>query len=223
VIPAYNAGRFIAEALDSIFRQSGFSLDVIVVDDSSTDATPQAVADYGRGVRLRSVPHAGAAAARNAGVRLAEGKYLAFLDADDVWTPLKLERQIRLLTTPPGADMVFGYCQDFHDPALTPGERSQIPCRPDPYPLQAPDTCLLERETFLRIGDFPEVEAGESVAWCGWAQTLGSRIAVLPETCVLRRMHLHNTTRDRRSLAGYPAAAKWLLDRRRQAKGTVKA
>jgi glycosyltransferase involved in cell wall biosynthesis len=94
VIPVFNGARFLAEAVDSVLAQTFADLEIIVVDDGSTDATP-AVAE-GFGSRLRYVRQAnrGVAAARNTGLGMAAGTYVAFLDADDVWLPRKIERQI---------------------------------------------------------------------------------------------------------------------------------
>jgi glycosyltransferase involved in cell wall biosynthesis len=218
VVPVHNGERFVCEAIDSAFQQAGFSLEVIVVDNLSIDRTQEVVAAaFGDSVILASEPHPGVAAARNAGVRLASGTYLAFLDADDVWSPGKIERQIHELRTRPGVDLVFSHCQEFHDSALTPEERARFTCRPEPYAFLAASTCVLKREVFLRVGDFPDVRTGEFFAWYGWAQSLGLGTFVLPEVLVRRRVHGKNTSLDRAALSAYPAAAKWLLDRRRQA------
>jgi len=216
VIPVYNGEGYIREAIESVFLQTGLSLEVIVVDNLSSDSTWDVVGAYGGGVILASEKRRGAAAARNTGVRLATGKYLAFLDADDVWLPGKLERQVGKLAALPGRNLVFGHCQEFHDPGLSAEQRAQFACRSHPYAFLAPSACILEREVAQRIGEFPEVTAGEFIAWYGWAQSLGIGTSVIPEVCVRRRVHAQNTTRDRQTLAGFPLAAKWLLDRRRQ-------
>jgi glycosyltransferase involved in cell wall biosynthesis len=192
--------------------------EVIVVDNLSTDRTCEVVASsYGDRVVLASEPHPGAAAARNRGARLASGTYLAFLDADDLWLPEKLERQISVLRSQPDVDVVFTHCQEFHDRDLGEEERMRFPCRPDPYPCVLASSVLLKRETFRRVGDFPDLRGGEFIAWFGWAQTLGLRSLAMSDVLVRRRVHGRNSSLDRIVLSSYPAAAKWLLDRRRQA------
>jgi len=94
VIPAYNCGRFIGEALDSVFDQDYPALEVIVVDDGSTDETCDVVARYGSSVALVRQRNSGAAVARNEGMRRARGEYVALLDADDLWLPGKLRLQV---------------------------------------------------------------------------------------------------------------------------------
>jgi glycosyltransferase involved in cell wall biosynthesis len=218
VIPVRNGERFVAEAIDSAFSQTGVSLEVIVVDNLSADRTREVVAArYGDSVILTHEPRPGGAAARNTGARMATGTYLAFLDADDVWLPRKIELQIHELATRPGTDLVFTHCQEFHDPVLTPEERARFTCRTAPYPFIAASTSMLKREAFLRAGDFPDVRAGEFIAWYGWTQALGLGAFVMPDVLVRRRVHGKNTSLDPASLSAYPLAAKWLLDRRRQA------
>jgi glycosyltransferase involved in cell wall biosynthesis len=97
IIPAYNCARFIREALDSALAQDYPALEVIVVDDGSTDDTGAILDSYGARIRLLSQPNRGCAAARNAGVAHARGKYIAFLDGDDVWRPSKISYQMRAL------------------------------------------------------------------------------------------------------------------------------
>ena len=94
IIPAYNAAAFVREAVDSALAQTHRDTEVIVVDDSSTDETPQVLAGYGERIRVHRQPNAGVAGARNTGARLATGEWVAFLDADDVWLPGKIEAQL---------------------------------------------------------------------------------------------------------------------------------
>lgn len=86
VIPSYNCAAYIAEAVDSIFRQNYPALEVIVVDDGSTDDTRAVLARFGSSIRILSQPNQGAASARNHGIRIAKGSFIGLLDADDLWT-----------------------------------------------------------------------------------------------------------------------------------------
>jgi glycosyltransferase involved in cell wall biosynthesis len=94
VIPAYNCAHFIGDALDSVVNQNYSPLEIYVVDDGSTDETCDVIARYGSAVTLIRQRNAGAAVARNEGMRRARGKYVALLDADDIWLPGKLRLQI---------------------------------------------------------------------------------------------------------------------------------
>ena len=93
VIPAYNAGRFLGEAIESALSQDYDSMECIVVDDGSEDSTSEIAASY-ESIRYHRIVNAGVATARNVGASLANGRYLAFLDADDIWLPTKLRFQL---------------------------------------------------------------------------------------------------------------------------------
>jgi glycosyltransferase involved in cell wall biosynthesis len=96
IIPAYNAAAFVATAIDSALGQTRAPLEVIVVDDGSTDDTRRILETFADRIRIVAQSNAGLAAARNAGAKVARGKWLAFLDADDTWHEEKLERQLEV-------------------------------------------------------------------------------------------------------------------------------
>ena len=107
VIATYNHARYLGAALDSVVAQTR-PTEVIVVDDGSTDDTPAVLAGFASRVRVHRQDHRGLSAARNAGLALATGRYLAFLDADDVLAPAKLDRQAAVLDAEP--DVGWTYC-----------------------------------------------------------------------------------------------------------------
>jgi len=111
VIPVYNAIKFLRETLGHVFAQTFKDYEVVVVDDGSTDNSVSVVEEiaerYARPVRIISQANQGAAAARNTGARAAQGQYLAFLDADDIWYPQKLGREVEVLEKDQGAIMVW--------------------------------------------------------------------------------------------------------------------
>ncbi len=97
VVPAFNASRTIRATLQSVLTQTFDDIEVVVVDDGSTDDTAQLAEGMGHPVRCISVANGGVSRARNLGTAESAGRYLAFLDADDLWMPKKLEEQVRLL------------------------------------------------------------------------------------------------------------------------------
>lgn len=97
VIPAFNAAAFVVEAVESVLSQTFRDLEIILVDDGSTDDTLARVATFSGSVRTIRQVNSGVAAARNRGIDEAAGTYVAFLDADDTWKPQKLDRQLRVL------------------------------------------------------------------------------------------------------------------------------
>jgi len=130
VIPAYNAAPFLAEAVHSILAQTYQHLEIIVIDDASTDGTwevAQRCAEADPRVRIyRNAQNLGIAGNRNRGVTLARGKYLAWQDADDVSMPARLEKQVRLLESHPDVAIVGGYIELFRGPT-TLGVRKYAP------------------------------------------------------------------------------------------------
>ena len=94
VIPAFNCERFVAEAIDSVLQQTLPPHEIIVVNDGSTDGTAHVLSGFEPRIRVISQANAGLAAARNAGISVATGYWIGFLDADDTWLPAKLERQL---------------------------------------------------------------------------------------------------------------------------------
>lgn len=97
IIPSYNATRFVKTTIDSVLAQTFQDFEIVVVDDGSTDNTKEVLQDYGDKIRYLYKENGGVSKARNYGIENAVGKYIAFLDADDVWMPEKLEKQVELL------------------------------------------------------------------------------------------------------------------------------
>src|ERR1700742_3328257 len=107
IIPAYNSATTIARAVDSAAAQNFDDQEIIVVNDGSTDGTAGILESYGREIIAISQPNRGRAAARNAGLAIARGEYVAFLDADDEWLASKLTKQIAVLDADPGCVLVY--------------------------------------------------------------------------------------------------------------------
>lgn len=94
VIPAYNDEKYIEETIQSVLLQTYKNIEIIVVDDGSSDSTAELVRQLGSNIKLLQVKNGGPAKARNAGIKTSSGEYIAFLDADDVWFPEKIEYQL---------------------------------------------------------------------------------------------------------------------------------
>ncbi len=114
VIPAYNSTAFIKETLENVFNQTYKNLEIIIVDDGSTDDLKKFLADLIKTQRIIYVyqKNAGQSAARNTGHKIAKGKYIAFLDSDDLYLPVKIEEQVKYLENHPECDVC--YCDILH-------------------------------------------------------------------------------------------------------------
>lgn len=215
VIPVHNGERYLGEAIESILAQTYRPLELVIVDDGSTDNTA-AVCRRFTGIRYIYQPHAGAAAARNRGVDAACGALLSFLDADDLWAPEKLPRQIAALDTDPRLDMVLGHVQQFHSPELDAPAKARI--AGDGAVLAGHvGTLLIRRAPFLRVGPFAtEWRVGEFIDWFARAAELGLIHVTIPDVTLLRRLHTRNMmVRERQSTVDYVRILKAALDRRR--------
>lgn len=110
VIPCFNAARYLPEAIESVLAQTHPGREIILVDDGSTDGTPEVARRFGDRLTYHRQENRGAAAARNRGMEMARGDLIAFLDADDVWFPRKLELQLLLLSRRPALGAVYSDC-----------------------------------------------------------------------------------------------------------------
>lgn len=115
IVPTYNYAHFIVDCLESIFSQTYKDFEVIVVDDGSTDDTAQVLEKYKGRIRYIHQENRGLPAARNTGIRAAQGEYLAFLDSDDLWLPNKLDEQIRVLRNDADMGIIFSDASAFNE------------------------------------------------------------------------------------------------------------
>jgi glycosyltransferase involved in cell wall biosynthesis len=194
-------------------------LEVLVVDDGSSDNGPEIASSSGPQVRVVAIPHRGHPAARNAGVAASTGDFLAFLDADDLWTANKIELQLQAFAADPSLDLVFGHMQNFISLDLTEEERAKIKCNSTVLPGLLQGSMLARRGSFERVGPFAEErKMGDFLDWYGRA-TLGNlNMLMLPETLVRRRIHLANFQRTHKHLRRENLLVlKKLLDLRRAA------
>jgi len=107
IIPTYNSEKFIGDTIRSVLRQTCTDYEIIVIDDGSTDHTGELIGNNFPNVRYFYVPNQGVSKARNYGIQKAKGEYIAFLDADDLWLPEKLEKQLRTFDADPELMLVF--------------------------------------------------------------------------------------------------------------------
>ncbi|MCI0432661.1 MAG: glycosyltransferase family 2 protein [Gemmatimonadetes bacterium] len=221
VIPCHNYGHYLEAAIESILSQTTKPEQIIVVDDGSSDDSAAVAHRFGDPVQLVSRVNGGISAARNTGVRAACGEMLAFLDADDLWTPDKLERQLAALRADPCLDCVFCHARQFVSPELPADVRAKIACPENSMPARLASAMLIRRNVFLDIGLFDESLAiAETVDWLARAVESGMRSAILPEVLLRRRLHQSNSGVVRRDARmSYGRALKSALDRRRQRQG----
>jgi glycosyltransferase involved in cell wall biosynthesis len=193
IIPVHNGERYLADAVDSVLRQSYAPLEVIVIDDGSTDGSASVAQAYGAPVRYAYQPHSRVGAALNHGLSLARGDFIAALDADDLWTEGKLARQMAVLEASPEPALVFGHVEQFVSPELDAEAAARLRCPSELMPGYIPGTLLTQRDVFPRVGPFEtQWRAGEFLDWYLRALDLSIRVVMLPDLLLRRRLHRTN-------------------------------
>jgi len=215
IIPAYNAAPFLADALECVREQRCDPLEIIVVDDGSTDNTSEVAASFGSAVRLIRQENQGPAGARNRGLLVARGNAIAFLDADDLWPAGALQLLAGEMASRQ-AEIVLGRVQYMRQVKDASGVRGFEPFA-EPCISMSLDAGLFHRSVFDKVGHFdPTTRSGEDVDWFMRAREQNIHLAVLPEVTLFYRRHDHNMTRARQSIhADFVRTLKRSLDRRR--------
>ncbi len=212
VIPCYNAARFVAETIASIRAQSVAPHRIIAVDDGSTDDTLTVLRALLPASDVVTQPNRGPGAATMAGIALSSADTIAFVDADDLWLPRKLARQLHTLSASPAPVAVFCRMEPFTDgdeglaadQALSGWSRSTLVMRRGDFDLVGP------------ISDMPN-RIGEMVDWFSRAREKGVDLLMLEEVLARRRLHAASLTRRSANTSeGYLAAARSAILRRRQ-------
>jgi glycosyltransferase involved in cell wall biosynthesis len=194
VIPVYNGERYLAEAIESVLAQDYRPVELIVVDDGSTDGSGDIARSYPL-VRYIRQTNRGVSVARNAGIAAGRGEFIAFLDADDVWTPDKLTVQMEYLLTHPEVGFSFARQRFLFEQGI-----GAPPWFPQELLAQdhvgfMPSTLVVRKAVFERAGGFDTaLRRGEDTEWLLRAGDCGIQMGIVQETLLLRRVHSGNVS-----------------------------
>jgi len=214
IIPAFNREAYLAQAIESVIAQTLPPDEIIVVDDGSTDRTAEITRSYGERVRCISQENQGPGAARNTGLREAEGSLITFLDSDDIWLDRKIEAQAAFLRTHPRIDMVFCHMKPFLSQEIDPAQALKFDTR-EIAACNAP-SLMARRETFTKVGPFPTArDVPEFLPWFAHACDAGLAHHILPEIFLLRRVHPGNMVHDPQWRLRYLRFARQRIDENR--------
>lgn len=204
IIPAYNAMRYLPEAVNSVLRQTFTNFEVLIVDDGSSDQTVEWASQLTEPrVKLISQKNAGAAGARNKGIANSQGEYIAFLDADDVWEPTKLEKQVKCLDDNLSVGLVHTWIAFIDEQGkatgnvmTTHGEGEVWKQVVEYNPVRCGSTAMLRRSCFENVGVFDEAFR-LSEDWEMWIR-IASRysFALVKEPLVCYRQHPNNKSKN---------------------------
>lgn len=213
VISVFNGERFLRDAVESVLDQKYSPIEIIVVDDGSTDGT--AAVARSLPVRYLFQTNQGPAAARNRGIDHAQGSLIAFADADDLWPAGKLELQLPYLIKEPQIDIVLGRIQQVTVDGPTQDTGFSVNL----------GSAIVRKSVFERIGLFDEtMRYSEDVDWFMRARESGAAIVTIDAVTLFYRQHEQNMTRGKStSELNVLKALKKSLDRRREQTGSASA
>jgi len=192
IIPVYNSERFLAQAIDSVLSQTYHAFELIVVDDGSSDQSREIALSYPV-IKYVYQQNSGVAEARNRGIEIARGKFLAFLDSDDLWLPEKLSLQMKAFDNDPSLEIVTGYIEQFVSPEIDTqtAKRYSFPDRP--LVGYSPSAILIKLSALKKTGLFHEdFQGGEVISWFAHIYEKEVNILILPDVVAKRRIHGNN-------------------------------
>lgn len=224
IIPVFNGERFLCEAVQSVLAQKYSDIEIIIVDDGSTDGTATVARGLPETVRYLHQTNQGPAAARNRGIEYAQGSLIAFADADDLWPAGKLEVQLPPLIRDPAVEIVMGRIQQVRL-SRTIGSQTRAQEFAEPAFSVNLGSALMRKSVFERVGLFDEtMRYSEDVDWFMRARERGAEIVTIDAVTLFYRQHEQNMTRGKStSELNVLKALKRSLDRRRKSTGTASA
>ena len=217
VIPVHNGERYLAAAIQSVLDQRHAGLELLVIDNGSTDATADVARSFSS-IRYFHLVDKGLCKALNYGLGQCRGPFLGFLDADDLWSPNRLAVQLEAFASNPGVEMVFGHVEQFISPELDESAKAKLSIRNRHLPGRYRGSMLIRKESFWRVGPFePSVDYGEFLDWYMRAEEQKIREVMVPEVLTLRRIHGANLGyTERHNRVELARVLKRGLDRRRR-------
>jgi len=196
IIPVYNGERYLGEAIESVLGQTYRPLELLVVDDGSTDGSADVASSYPE-VSYMYQTNQGHGAAKNAGAAAARGEFLAFLDADDVWAPSKLRCQVTYLQANVDVGCVLCNMASFLEPGQS-EPRWLGPAGLTEVPAYIPSALLVRKAVFEEIGGFdPTYQHANDIDFHLRAMDAGVAVGRVDELLLHRRIHDSNLSHDR--------------------------
>jgi len=197
LVPVYNGANYLAETLSNIVEQTWPALEIVVLDDGSSDDSAEIADSFGDPVRVVRAPHTGLSGARNQALAEAKADFIAYQDADDLWHPEKIARQMAAFDSSPDAGIVRCYAQNFwideirHEAdKLTEWQIVQ------PVVGYTMPACIVRRRVFDEVGRFNEsMPINSDKEWHIRASDVGIHSVIVEEVLHYRRIHHSNLTR----------------------------
>lgn len=222
IIPVFNGERFLREAVQSVLDQKYSPVEIIMVDDGSTDGTESVARSFPETVCYLHQANQGPAAARNRGIEHARGSLLAFADADDLWPADKLELQLPFVINDSGAEIVMGRIQQVRLSRNVDGQTQAEEFAEPAFSVNL-GSAVIRKSVFERVGLFDEtMRYSEDVDWFMRAREAGVQIVTIDAVTLFYRHHEDNMTRGKNTTElNVLKALKRSLDRRRERTGVA--
>jgi glycosyltransferase involved in cell wall biosynthesis len=199
IIPVYNQSTYILEAISSVLAQTVLPLEIIVIDDGSDDDINETLESVKNNIVYYRQSSLGASAARNKGVEVSQGEWLAFLDADDLWAPIKLEQQL-IAIRKHNVNISFSHIEQFISPELLVGKLTDVSIKNKIMPGYCASTMLIKKDIFYQVGEFnPGYRLGEFIAWFVLLKNKALQFHLLDDILAKRRVHRNNTSTRNKS------------------------
>ncbi|WP_066345787.1 glycosyltransferase family A protein [Geminocystis sp. NIES-3708] len=198
IIPVYNGEKFIKSAIKTVKKQNYHPLEIIFIDDGSTDNTAKIISELNDNFKYIYQENQGPASARNKGIKIAQGNFITFLDVDDLWAENKLNNQVKYLLTNPTVDIVQGLIQKMKIIVYDDNRENILTPLSEPYNFISLDSGTYRKSLFDKIGLFNEkMIYGEDVDFFfrAWENNISK--VVLQEVFLFYCQHEFNMTKDK--------------------------
>lgn len=195
IIITYNYGKYLQDAIESVLAQTIRPNELLIVDDGSTDHTPEITHHYSKyipWIKAIRIPNSGASIARNIGIENTSGKWVAFLDADDMWMPNRIEVQLQYhlqhMVDITYAYQIFKLEKNYVVPPQLIGLDFNIP-----QPSASMSGVFFLRDVYKNVGAYdPTFKVSEDSDWLHKAKSMGYRHHIIRDVLLIRRLHSHN-------------------------------
>lgn len=197
IIPVYNGEQYLAGAIESIHQQNYEPIEIIIVDDGSTDKTAQIAKDIKGNVKYNYQTNKGPAAARNKGIQLAQGEFLAFLDVDDLWTLDKLTTQVQYIMQHPEIQYTIARIKYFLEPGYAPPAGFRKELLKGTHVGRLIGTLVSRKSIVEKVGMFnTTLSTAEDVDWFSRANDQQVTMALIPKVLMHKRVHCSNISQN---------------------------
>ncbi|MCE9642889.1 MAG: glycosyltransferase [Candidatus Andersenbacteria bacterium] len=195
VIPVYNAEHFLEQAIESILAQDYAPLEIIAVNDGSTDASADILRTYAEYIRIIDQKNSGVASARNKGFAAARGEYISFLDNDDIFLPRKISAQVEYLEKHPDIHMCVPLCEGFLENGVQKPGWVRDGFLDVMHRNLSPSAWLIRKQLFSYVGAFdPQYSIASDTDWVARVLKAGYEIGTVEQLLWKKRVHQKNAS-----------------------------